>query len=210
VLPRSLAAALLIILLGHHAKAAAQETSLALGATAAVGMLGEAGATGTLVGGGGRIRVAYGVTNAFSLTAQVQVLAAPAVKFEDALLADEQGADQEGDLYGDLWAGELSVGVRWTPRIARSLHRTRPIIGLRAGVIGRILGDQVLVDDAGQGVAGVTFDERMRFSPQVGAELGFEHRLGELLILGLVIDGSTDSSGNKSLGASLEAGFAWY
>lgn len=197
---------LAVLTFGGVAHADAEEQQLGMAGVASTWRLGKASAGASTFAVGGALRYAYGVSSDWEANARVSLAGASSVHFAGATIGPN-----DGHLYADILAGELSVGVRWLAGVdrARLFERTRPLVGLRAGMLLRSSQNQKFLDDDNAPI-GDPLGSDLDLHPFAGVELGLQHRVGRALMLAATLDASAGGATYLDLGIHLELGWAWY
>jgi hypothetical protein len=186
----------------NGARAEAEEKRYAIAGVGDLVTLGTAGSSTTRPAAGARARITYGVTDEFELGGHLSFVTPGTVAFAQAEL--EQ---LDGTLYVDAAVGEIGAEATWAPDVgyARIFDRTRPVVGLYAGVGLRALTRQLLLNDNDMTLL-VPDNDFVAF-PTAGVRLGVEHRFGVGFIVGLHVEVGTGGSTYQHAGLQLE--LAW-
>src|SRR5687768_4065929 len=137
-LPRLAAFPSLVVLAGI-AHADAEEWRAGVAGSGGMTTTSAGGVEASGIGAGGRARVGYGRFDPIEPAVFAGYARTQAIEFQDAM-AD----GQHGHLFADLDAITLGVELRWIlgVELSRLFDRTRPFIGVRAGVSGERLSGQ--------------------------------------------------------------------
>jgi hypothetical protein len=205
---RGVALTLALVLLAPPARADREEWRYSLDAIGSSLSLDRASSTSSPLGGGGRLRVAYGLSDIFEVGAAGAFTFAGGAKFTNATVSDQSGLLQPGDLQLDVYDIELGVDGRLIVGVplVRAFSRVRPLAGIRAGLLVRTLSSQQLLDPS---TRQIILDVATDTTPLLfgAAELGVEYRLGANVIIGMV--GEYRYAGNSYQSASLSLELSW-
>jgi hypothetical protein len=202
---RFLFCALPLLAFLNLAHAEADEWRAGAAATGSVISSTVGGARGTAGGAGGRLTIGYGLTDSLEVGLALDVTYATSVQFAGAALGP-----QTGNLFGDVFAGEAALYGRWTPgvELVHAFARTQPVVELGAGLVGRRLSNQELLDDQGRFVSSPAPD--LALAPLFIAGLGVQHRFGRGLLLAVDANAAASTNGYFRLGGTVELALAWY
>ena len=149
----------------------------------------EAGGSASPMALGGRFRWGYGLSDVLELTlVDVGFATTSGAKYHGSTFMDPSGQAQTGDLFGDLYLFDVSVGARLIVNgtVSSTLARVHPLIGARAGALVRVLGSTQLLDDQHQRLFRPSMDPSL--IPFVAGAAGVEYRFGPSLVVGIVAD----------------------
>ena len=200
----TLMTAVAILCAGAYAHADAQEWRLAAAGSGLSTKTRAAGVDGEQVGLGGRVRLGYGLFDPLEAFVELGATRAQAIEFAGAEIER-----QTGNLYADATVFELAAGVRWSFGVEtwRALERIHPFVGVRGGIVARLLTGQLLLN--ANNMVLVEPDDELRFAPFVAGAAGVERRFGDHLFIGLIFDIAYGRD-YRHLGGSLELAWSWY
>lgn len=204
----------LLLLLAQPARARARDREWRFSATAGGSYQTVAGAeasSSALLAGGG-LRYAHGLSHIIEIGGEAAVAYGNDLELPGAMIGV-----QPGTLLTDAYAVTLAADVRLIAGIDFSLafRRTHPLLGLRAGVTGRVLRDPILVDPVTGGSICPSMtcpapDNSLDLFPFIGLDIGVERRFGRAFLVGLVA-GFTYGGADYTAGQlALEISWAWY
>lgn len=195
----------------HRAIAEEDEHRLAIAGAAQATAIGADGASTSGLGAGGRLRYGYGFTNTLELGVEAGAFAGSNFALAGAELRDGANLAQTGTLWTDALAVELTADVRYSPGISvsRWFKDTHPLVGLRLGLVGRLLHHQTLIDPMrDQTILMPSSDLTLR--PLAGVDLGVERRFGRALVLGLAVELSYAGATYSGVTVAAECSWLWY
>jgi hypothetical protein len=167
-----------------------EEKRFAVSAVGSAMTLEEAGGSASPTAIGARFRWGYGISDLFELTlVDAGFATASGATYHGATFIDSHRMQQTGDLVGALYVMDVSVGGRLVANgtLSSTFARVHPLVGLRGGLLVRVLGSPQLLDaNRGNLVPGLSVDPAL--VPFVAGAAGVEYRFGPALVLGLVAE----------------------
>lgn len=199
------------LLLEGPALADRQEWRFSGVATLGSATVGYARTTASPFTGGGRGRVGYGLSDLFEVGGNLALANGSGLGFSGAQMSDGKQL-QPGDLYANLYSIEIAPDIRFVPdaRFIGFFEHTRPYVGVRAGMLIRILSDIELLNPGdGKGVFPSRWNDASVL-PFLAPSFGVEHRFNRNWTVGGAFEFLYAGSDYQFLGANLELGWSRY
>ncbi len=191
------------------ARADRQEHRLSIAAGASLSAMQAGGVSTSAPSGGARVRYAYGLANSVELAGSVGLTVANNIEFPHAVVDGEQG-----NLFVDIYAPELALGVRFIPGVALSrwFTKIRPLLGTKLGARVDWRRNADLLDDApGNDNKRLSRpDDVLYLQTFAGLEVGVEVRLSPALVVGIVTTADVSTAETTTVGVQLELGHHFY
>ena len=182
------------------------EWRYSLAATGSIASLDQADASASSLAGGGRLRIAFGLTNTIEVAGVLGFSKAGDVEWQNAFRNP-----QRANLFANVYASEGAIEARLVggAELSRAFASTHPLVGLRGGLLVRVVADSIFLDGM-QRELPPRPDADTSLLPFVAAELGVEHRFNHWFVVGLVGDFTYAGSSYQAAGLSLELGWLRY
>jgi hypothetical protein len=192
-----------------RAHADADEWRLSVGVGGGMMNLHDSDANGSSVVPGAKMRLGYGLSDAFEVGIGLAVAHGADAEFQNATVHNPASTTQMGTLSSEVLALELGAELRWVAdnTVALAFARTHPLVGLRGGFLVRQFNAAYL---EGAGGTVTQLDDRSNTLPFVGGTVGVEHRLSHAVAFGLVSDFTYAGSAYRAIVVSLEASWLHY